>query len=372
MRTLLYLIQKEFRQIRRNRSILPLIFAVPVIQMMVLVYAANFEMKKAELIIIDHDLSEMSRNLTATFRGNDFFRVTEQTFNIAEAEAELNKGHAGAILVIPVDFERMAVRREAPELQLLIDAVDGNKAQLIAGYCQAVTAGFSQKIIIQTTGPSGAGRPAGIDIIENFWYNPRLDYKWFMAPGILAILVTAIGIFMTGLNLVREKEAGTIEQINVTPVRKSQFILAKLIPFWFIALFDLSFGLLIARLLFNLPIEGSLWVLFGMTSIYLIGILGLGLFISTLADTQQQMLFLTFFFILIFILMGGIFTPVESMPGWAQWINRLNPVYYFMRVLRMVILKGSGFQDMVTEMISMLVLGICFVTLAIRRYRKTI
>lgn len=348
-----------------------MIFAVPVIQMMVLVYAANFEMKGIQLTVIDKDLSDTSRKMTATFRGNAFFKVQQIPATRSDPDAYLKKGDADAVLIIPPDFERQLVREQNAPIQLLIDAVDGNKAQLVAAYCRSVVAGINQELATQWAGMTVSETPVNIRVADNFWYNPRLDYKWFMAPGILAILVTVIGMFMSGLNLVREKEMGTVEQMNVTPVLKTQFILAKLIPFWIIGLFDLAFGLTIARLLFSLPLEGSLIVLFGMTAIYLVGVLGMGLLLSTFAETQQQMLFLTFFFALVFILMGGIFTPSESMPDWAQTINRVNPMYYFMKILRMIILKGSGWYDLRHELISLVALGTIFVTLAIRRYRKT-
>lgn len=371
MRTLFYLLRKEFRQIRRNKAILPMIFAVPVIQMMVLVYAANFEMKGIRLGITDKDMSDTSRKIRTSFQGNAFFQVELIPPSQPGPDEYLEKGEADALLIIPSGFESRLVREQNAPIQLLVDAVDGNKAQLVAAYCQSVVGGINQELAMRLGCVAAPEASVRIRMSDNFWYNPRLDYKWFMAPGILAILVTVIGMFMSGLNLVREKEMGTVEQMNVTPVRKTQFIFAKLIPFWLIGLFDLAFGLTIARLLFNLPLEGSIWVLFGMTAIYLVCVLGMGLFFSTFAETQQQMLFITFFFALIFILMGGIFTPSESMPEWAQTLNRVNPMYYFMKTLRMIILKGSGWHDLREELISLLVLGSIFVALAIRRYRKT-
>ena len=192
-----------------------------------------------------------------------------------------------------------------------------------------------------------------------------------MVPGILSVLVTIIGMFMSGLNLVREKELGTTEQLNVSPIKKYQFILGKLIPFWIIGLTELVFGLTIAWIVFSLPVNGSLLLLIGFAGLYLTGILGLGLFISTIAHTQQQVMFMNFFLMLIFILMGGIFTPVESMPEWAQTINNLNPVYYFMRIMRQVILKGSEFSDLIKECTALTILGTLFLSMAIWRYRKT-
>jgi ABC-2 type transport system permease protein len=192
-----------------------------------------------------------------------------------------------------------------------------------------------------------------------------------MFSGILVIIVTLIGMLLTALNLVREKEMGTTEQINVTPVRKYQFIIAKLIPFLVIALFELAFGLMIGRLLFGLPMVGSLGLLFLFTVIYLFVVLGIGLFLSTISNTQQQLMFMAFFFMITFILMSGVFTPAESMPRWAQKINLLNPVAYFMRVIRMILLKGSGFRDISREFYSLCIYAILILNLAISNYRKT-
>jgi len=192
-----------------------------------------------------------------------------------------------------------------------------------------------------------------------------------MVPAVLVILITMIGMFLSGMNLVREKELGTIEQINVTPIKKYQFIAGKLIPFWILALVELAFGLTIGKFLFGIPILGSLWLLFSIAGLYLVVILGLGLFISTTANTQQQAMFVSFFIMLICIMLSGVFTSVESMPDWAQWLNKLNPIYYFMRIVRMILLKGSGFTDILSDVLSLLVYAVLILILAIRRYRKT-
>ena len=371
MKTILYLLQKEFRQIFRNKTILPMIFVVPIMQMLILVFAATYDMKRIDLVVVDHDMSENSRQLIAKFDGIPFFQVHHLEQSEKLAEDKLLNDEADAILVFPVDFERNLIRDDESKVQLLINAIESNSAQLIYAYSANIISNFNKNIIAEWKGIPEFTPPTKVEITENYWYNPELDYKWFMAPGILAILVTIIGMFMSGMNLVREKEIGTIEQLNVTPLKKYQFILGKLVPFWIIGLFDLAFGLTIAWLVFDLPIVGSLFTLFFMAGIYLIGVLGLGLFISTLADTQQQVMFVSFFFMMIFVLMGGIFTPVESMPDWAQTIDRLNPIYYFMRVMRMVVLKGSNISDLLQELVSLSVLGITFLSLAIWRYRKT-
>ncbi|WP_163321845.1 ABC transporter permease [Draconibacterium mangrovi] len=371
MKTILYILQKEFRQIFRNKTILPMIFVVPIMQMLILVFAATYDMKRIDLVVVDHDMSENSRHLIAKFDGIPFFHVHHLEQSEKLAEDKLLNDEADAILVFPVDFERNLIRDDEAKVQLLINAIESNSAQLIYSYSANIISDFNKNIIAEWKGIPEFTPPTKVEITENYWYNPELDYKWFMAPGILAILVTIIGMFMSGMNLVREKEIGTIEQLNVTPLKKYQFIIGKLVPFWIIGLFDLAFGLTIAWIVFDLPIVGSLFTLFFMAGIYLIGVLGLGLFISTVADTQQQVMFVSFFFMMIFILMGGIFTPVESMPDWAQTIDRLNPIYYFMRVMRMVVLKGSNISDLLQELVSLSILGITFLSLAIWRYRKT-
>lgn len=371
MKTILYILQKEFRQIFRNRTMLPMIFGVPILQMLILVFAATYDMKSIGLVVVDKDMSTSSRGLVAKFDGIPFYKVVELSPSENLAEESLLNEKADAILVIPNDFERDLIRNDKNKVQLLINAIESNSAQLIYSYSANIISGFNKHIITEWKGIAEFTPPAQVKISENYWYNPELDYKWFMAPGILAVLVTIIGMFLAGMNLVREKEIGTIEQINVTPVKKYQFIIGKLVPFWVIGLFDLALGLIIAWLVFELPIVGSLFTLFFMAGVFLISVLGLGLLISTLADTQQQVMFIGFFFMMIFILMGGIFTPVESMPHWAQSLDRVNPIYYFMRVMRMVVLKGSGFSDLIEELVSLLVLGLTFLSLAIWRYRKT-
>lgn len=371
MNTIRYILQKEFRQIFRNRTMLPMIFGVPLLQMLILVFAATFEMKQIDMVVVDKDFSSSSRELVAKFDGIPFFHVNHAVLNEKQAEELLLNGTADVALVVPLNFERDLIRNENGQLQLLIDAIDGNSAQLIYAYSSRIISSFNKNLVADWKGIPEFTPPAQVKISESYWYNSELDYKWYMAPGILAILVTIIGMFMSGMNLVREKEIGTIEQLNVTPVKKYQFIVGKLVPFWIIALFDLAFGLFIAWLVFDLPIVGSLWLLFGMAGVYLISVLGLGLFISTITDTQQQVMFVSFFFMMIFILMGGIFTPVESMPQWAQFADRINPIFYFMKIMRMVLLKGSGFMDLLEEFFSLTILGGIFLSLAIWRYRKT-
>lgn len=370
MNTIIYIIRKEFIQIFRNKTILPIIFLLPVGQLLVLVFAATFEMKNINMVVVDQDLTSKSRQLTGKFEGSPFFQIKEHTFSLKEAESMLKENEADFILNIPNGFERDLLKYNSSKLQLLINAINGTAAGLTNVYASAVIADFNQEIIVENINFLPPSSLSNINIDYSFWYNPQMNYKIYMLPGILVILVTLIGMFLTALNLVREKEMGTIEQINVSPIKKYQFIIGKLFPFLCIALFELAFGLTIGRLLFHLPMLGSLPLLFLFAAVYLLVALGIGLFISTLSSTQQQVMFLSFFIMIVFVMMSGIFTPTESMPDWAQKVNFINPIAYFMRVIRMILLKGSGFFDIWKSFIALFVYAFLILGLAIWKYRK--
>jgi len=371
MRVLITLLRKEFMQILRNRMMLPIIFIVPVVQMMVLVYAASLEMKNIVMVVVDDSHSEASQRLISHFEGSSYFDVKGSTLSFADAERMMLSDRADVILHFPQEYEKRLINEQNTGLQLVVNAINATEAGLINAYCSQVIAGYNQGLRVEWFGMTGLHRQMDLDISTAFWYNPRLDYKIYMFSGILVILVTLIGMFLTALNLVREKELGTAEQMNVTPVKRYQFILSKLLPFLLIGLFELSLGLVIGRLLFDLPIRGSLVLLFGMAIVFLVVALGLGLFLSTISRTQQQMMFVAFFFMITFILMSGVFTPEESMPEWARKINLINPMAYFMRAIRMILLKGSEFRDVSREFFSLLIYGTVVLFLAIINYRKT-
>jgi ABC-2 type transport system permease protein len=370
MRILISILQKEFIQIFRNRVMLPFIFIVPIVQMVVLVFAANLEMKEIKLYTVDLDLSETSRRIRNDFVASPFFKDKGAGFDLEEGEKMLFRDKADLVIVFNKGFEEKLKKENRAEAQLLINAINSAKAGLINAYSEAIFRDFNQDIRLDWLGVSSLQAPQNIRISYTYWYNPELNYKIYMLPAIMVILVTIIGMFLTAMNLVREKELGTAEQINVTPVRKFHFIIGKLLPFWVIALFELSFGLTIGKIFFHLPILGNIGLLFGFAAVYLLVVLGIGLLLSTMADTQQQVMFLAFFFMLTFVLMSGIFTPVQSMPDWAQKLNIINPFAYFMRVIRMILLKGSGFHDIRHEFISIFIYAVTILSLSIWRYRK--
>ena len=338
MRTIIFLIKKEFLQIFRDKFIGKAIFGIPIVQMLILVPAITFEIKSARLCIIDNDMTTESRGLISKLEGSPFFSIVQATSSGKEANDLLYGNKTDLVLHIPQEFGRDLGLGKSAKVMASVNAINAMTAQLSWAYLSGVIRDYNIDIIVSAN-PAAAVMMASPSITYRYWYNEMLNYKHYMLPGILVILVMAIGFILAGLNMVREKEIGTIEQINVTPVKKYQFVTAKMIPFLVIGLIDLAIGLGIGKLLFDIPFEGSLFLLFLCSAFFLVAALGMALFLSTISGTQQQFMFMAFFFMIIFILMSGIFTPLESMPVWAQKIDLLNPVAYLMRIYRMIMLK---------------------------------
>jgi len=370
MRTIIFLLQKEFIQIFRNKMMLPIIFVMPIFQLLILSYAATFEIKNANIAFVDMDQSNASRELISKFKGSPFFTVVGNSFSMKSLNKPMLQKKVEIIIEIPGGFEKQLMNGQSVSTQIITDAVNGSAANLMTYYASMIFMDFNRNIIIKYLGKDLMG--SQIKVMPRYWFNPNLDYKTYMVPGILVLLVTLIGAFLSGMNVVREKEIGTIEQLNVTPIKKYQFIIGKLFPFWVIAMFDLSFGLVIAKLVFSIPIVGSIGLITGVAAIYLLLVLGIGLFISTISDTQQQAMFLAWFFFVVFIMMSGLFTPVEAMPQWAQVINVVNPIAYFIDFMRLVMLKGATFIDVQAQIIKITVFAVLMLGFSILRYKKRV
>lgn len=372
MKTILFIIQKEFRQIFRDKGMLPIIFVLPLIQLLILSNAASFEVQNIKFSYIDHDHSAASRELISKFQASSSFKIVNQFNTKSAANLEMQKGNVDIILEIPTHFERNLITDKTTTLSVSINAIDGASAGVENVYISQIIATYNQKIQSELLQYNNGSLIAtqNITTIPSFWYNNTLNYKTYMVPGILVLLVTMITLFLSSMNIVREKEIGTLEQINVTPIKKHQFIIGKLFPFWILGLVILSIGLLIAKLVFNVPMLGSLVLIYAFTSVYLLLILGIGLFISNHTDTQQQAMFIAWFFMVIFILMSGLFTPIESMPEWAQNITLFNPIRYFVEIIRMVMLKGATFSDIIVQFSIITCYAVILNTLAVLSYKK--
>lgn len=363
MRTLRYLLEKEFKQIKRDRFLPRIIFLVPLMQLIILPFAANFEMKNINLSIVDNDHSVVSRQLVDKVLSSGYFRLSDVSAQYNEALATIEDNTSDIILEIPVGFEKQLGREGQAEVLIATNAVNGTKGGIGSSYLSSIIQDFN--------GEKGFGPDREqIGILSSNLFNPHLNYKNYMVPAILAFLMTIIGGFLSALNVVSEKEKGTIEQINVTPVPKSVFLLSKLIPFWVIGLVLLTVGICIAWLVYGLLPVGNAGIIYLFAAVYLIAFTGFGLAISSVSSTQQQAMFTAFFFFIIFILLSGLFTPISSMPEWAQKLTLFNPLRYFVEVMRMVYMKGSTLADLSVHFIIISLFAVFFNVLAVVSYRK--
>jgi ABC-2 type transport system permease protein len=371
-----FLLEKEFKQIARNRFLPKLILVYPVVMMILMPWAANLDVKDIRLCVVDNDNSTYSRRLTQKASGSEYFKEAIYLESYNEAISTIERGECDIILEIPSDFEKDLVNGVNRELSISSNAVDGMRGSIAASYLAGVVNDFSAELIeskIVNRGSSAAitaAMPSSIEIVSLSKYNPSMDYKLFMVPGLIVIIITIIGGFLPALNIVSEKEAGTIEQINVTPVRKITFIFSKLIPYWVIGFIILTNTLILAKLLYGIVPVGSIFEFYLLSFLFLIVVSGLGLVISNNSRTMQQAMFVMFFFMLVMILLSGLFTPVSSMPIWAQVINSINPMKYFTEIMRMVFLKGSGLADLYKHIFIMFGFAGAFSLWAVLSYRK--
>lgn len=372
IRILITLLKKEFKQIFRDKALIPLLTIAPIGQLIIFPLAADYEVKNINISIADADRSVMSQRLTNKISESGYFRLIRYTHDYEEAFNDLEGDIADIVLEIPADMEKNLVKEDYHQLFMAVNAINGVKANLGASYLSQMIADFNLDVRTEWYRQPRFNPMPQIRMSVLNWYNPYMNYNYYMVPGILALLVTMVGAYMCALNIVREKEVGTIEQINVAPVSKTLFILGKLIPFWIMGMVTFSVGLFgVSWLFFGIVPVGNLLLLFAYLAIYLVAVLGLGLLISTYSETQQQAISIAFFFMMIFVMMSGLFTPIESMPQWAWFLTQLSPITYFIDVVRMIILKGSGFADIQYHFMIMIAFALVLNTWAVLNYRKT-
>ncbi len=369
MRKIKYLLKKEFRQIFRNRAMLPIIFVMPVVQLLILVNAATFEIKNIQVAIVDEDMSQESRELVNKLLSTGYYQAVAFPASIRQGQRLMDHNKIDLFIQIPAGFAADLQHEGRATIGLDISAIDGSAASIIYFYTNTILADYNSAIMARWL--HLAKRPAlPVELRTRYLFNEELEYKNYITPGLMVVLVTMVTMFLAAMNIVREKELGTIEQLNVTPITKTQFIISKLLPFWLIGMFELAFGLAVGKLIFDFPIEGSLPLLFAFAAIYMPVGLALGLLISTVTHTQQQAMLISWFFVVIFILMSGLFTAIENMPDWAQTLTLFNPVAYFMQLIRMVLLKGSEFHNVVRHFVVIGLMAVAMLTLAVVSYRK--
>ena len=361
-----FLIEKEFKQIFRNPFLPKLIFIFPIMMLLILPWAANQEVKDLNLSVVDNDHSTYSARLTNKIISSGYFRLADVSSSYGDALKSVEKGKTDAILEIQPNFEKNLIRQNKADVMVSVNSVNGMKGGLGAQYLTGIVLDFSAGLLAE----NGINVPKSA-IKPQFLFNQYLDYKVFMVPAIMVMLLTLLTGFLPALNIVSEKEVGTIEQINVTPVSKFTFILGKLIPYWVIGFVVLTITLLLARLIYGLVPAGSLATIYLYASVYVLAVSGLGLLISNYSATMQQAMFVMFFCMMLFILISGLFTPINSMPKWAQYLTYGNPLRYFIDVMRSVYLKGSGMLELLPQLFALLGFGILFNGLAVVSYKKS-
>jgi len=378
MRRILFLARAEVLHVVRDRATLAQVLVVPVLQLLVLSNAATFLVTNTPTYVVDFDRSSLSRGLVTRFRASGHFRVDEQSESPELANEALLRGDATMVLTIPHDFETEIMRTGAAPIQLAVNAEKGSAAGIVQAYASSIASDYALELAASrgasvdgSQAPPTRGTPR-IDLRVRSWYNPALNYKYYMVPGILVALVTLIGTLLTAQNIAREKELGTLEQLNVTPMTRGQFIAAKLLPFWGLGMLNLVIGLLVAGLVFGVPMRGSLLLLFGSAAVYLVAALAIGLWISSVVDTQQQAMFVTFFVMNVYLLMSGLFTPIDSMAPWVRTVSQLNPVRHFVTISRAILMKGAGFADIAQPLLILTIFGAVTLALAIRQYSKRV
>ena len=366
-----FLIEKEFKQILRHPFIPKLIIGFPVMMLLILPWAATFEIRDVNLSVVDGDHSSSSMRLVQKIISSGYFRLCDVSNTYPEAMQSIEEHTSDLILTIAPGFESDLVREGAAKLMIAANSVNGTKGGMGTSYLASIIRDFANELRTEQGQIQAAGVIPIIDVVPQYRFNPRLDYKVFMVPALMVMLLTMLCGFLPALNIVSEKEAGTIEQMNVTPIRKFYFILAKLIPYWGIGFLVLTIGFALAALVYGLFPAGSLLTIYCFAGVFVLVVSGFGLVVSNYSATMQQAMFVMMFFVIVFILMSGLFTPIRSMPEWAQFITAINPLRYFIEMMRMVYLKGSTFANLNFQFMALLVFALFFNLWAVISYRKT-
>lgn len=366
-----YLLEKEFKQFKRNPFLPRMVIMFPMMVLLIFPLVANFDVKNINLSVIDHDKSSYSRSLIDKVASSGYFKIidTPDTYKIALNDIESDR--SDVILEIPPDFERTLVREMETDLMITANAVNGNKGGLGTSYLVNIVMDFNDNIRTELTNNVKKLTVPYLDIIPKYRFNPSLLYEVFMVPALMVMVLSMICGFLPALNIVSEKENGTIEQMNVTPVGKFTFILAKLIPYWLIGYIVLTICVGVAFFVWGITSAGFLGTLYIFVTIFILAISGFGLVISNYAITVQQAMFMMFFFVLTFIFMSGLYTPIDNMPEWAKMLSNFSPLKYMIQVLRMIFLKGSSFFDLLPQFYALLSFAVLFNVWAVYSYRKS-
>ena len=372
MKAILSIIWKEFLQLRRDRRLFPVLFISPILQLFLLGYAANLDVRDIPSVICDQDRSAASRDFIDRFIHSGYFSVKARVERQDEIDPYLDNGHAAMAFVVPRGFgDKLASGAPAPVL-VIADGSESQSATIGVNYATVIAGRYAQGIVLERLARVRGGglKPVLVNAEVRVWYNPELRSRNFMVPGVLGLILMIMTISLASMGIVREKEAGTMEQLIVTPVRPHQLIVGKLLPFVLIGLLEATFVLVVARGWFGIPIRGSLALLYPLSLAFMLNTLGIGLFISTISRTQQQAMFTTTFFIMPMMLLGGFVFPIENMPLFFQYVSRLVPTRYFFVIIRGIMLRGAGWPELWDQAAALAALGSLILALSVLRFHK--
>ncbi len=367
-----FLVQKEFRQIFRDRGMLRIIFIMPMIQLFVLSYAVTTDLRRVRVAVLDEDLSESSRKLVASFFTSDLFVLEETAQTPSQLQTAVESGRVDLTIWIPVHYERDLVTTGDARVAIAADGQNSSLAGRALGYSEAIIRMQAQERLneLKDSKPQFAANLRRIEAVTRFYYNPELISRFYMIPGIVVLLLTVVSGMLTGMAIVKEKEIGTLDQLLVSPLSSGEIIAGKLIPFVVLAYAELSIATGVAVLWFDLPLEGSIGLLAFSAFCYLVVTLGGGLLASTVSHTQQQAMLTVWFFLVFGILTSGFFYPIDNMPRWIQYLTYANPMRYFLAIVRGLFLKGTEFYDLLPNLLPLVGIGIALFSLAVWRFRS--
>ncbi len=374
MKVIRHLLIKEFKQIFRTKEMVAIIFGMPLIQLIVLGFAITNEVKNVSLIISDQDDSPISREIVHAFENTDRFQIVGYEKDIRVIENSIQNWEAQMALVIPSGFSKDFQRREGGEIQLLADGVDGNSAGIATGYAQSILSSF-QSPPTMTLRLISNPQMASINMVtvkERMWFNEDLDNAQYMIPGIICVLLTVVSMMLSSINLVREKEIGTLEQLMVTPIKRYQLLLGKILPFLLLTFIELGIVTFFGKQIFSIDIRGSYLLLSVLSFLFLFTTLGLGIFISTITGTQQQAMFVSWFFMVFMIMLSGFFIPIDNMPDFIQKLTYLNPMRYYLYIVRDIIQKDANFVYLLKDAIPMTIYGLVIFIASTLKFQKRV
>jgi len=366
---------KEFIQVFRDKRSRFLLFGPPIIQMVIFGYAANLDIQHVPMAIVDYDNSQVSRDFISRFEGSRYFDIRERTLDRKELDRRVDEGDVVLAVHVNAGFSELLRKGQTAPVQVIVDASNSNTALVALGYVNQIASKFAQDYqgqMLNRTAPLQLSQMPSIVLERQPWFNPDLSSQWFFVPGVMGNLVTLVIVVLTAFAIVREREIGTLEQIMVTPIRQAEFILGKTIPFFLIGLLDAALITAVGTLWFQVPLRGSLLVLSTGTVLYLFCVLGIGLLISTLSETQQQAMVSAFFFLMPAIIFSGFASPISSMPMVLQWLTYVDPLRYFIVILRGVFLKGVGFGVLWPQMASLALFAALILLASVLRFRKSL